>query len=52
MADNMRGRRYPEIPMTDTLLLTLLFVGNAVLFYLWASYVLKLVTGHCPHCGK
>lgn len=52
MADNKRGTRYPEIPMSDTLLMTLLFVGNAVLFYLWASYVLKLVTGHCPHCGK
>lgn len=52
MVDTMHATLFPEISMTDTLLMTLLFVGNAVLFYLWASYVLKLVIGHCPHCGK
>lgn len=31
---------------------TLLFVGNAALFWLWANYVVKVLIGRCPHCGK
>ena len=43
---------YAEVAMGNSLLLTLLFLGNVALFWLWASYVLKIVRGHCPHCGK
>ena len=32
--------------------LTLLFVGNVVLLYLWVSYVLRVLRGRCPHCGR
>lgn len=38
--------------MGNSLLLTMLFLGNVVLFWLWAGYILKIVKGHCPHCGK
>lgn len=31
---------------------TLLFVGNAALFFLWVHYILKALRGECPHCGK
>ncbi len=38
--------------MSDLPLLTMLFLGNAALFYLWVHYILKALHGHCPHCGK
>ncbi len=31
---------------------TLLFLGNVLLFFLWAKYIVKAVRGRCPHCGK
>lgn len=46
------GLLYAEVAMGNSLLMTLLFLGNVVLFWLWASYVLKIVRGHCPHCGR
>ena len=30
----------------------LLFAGNAVLLWLWVNYVVKVLIGRCPHCGK
>ena len=44
--------KYAEVVMGNSFLLTMLFLGNVVLFWLWASYILKIVRGHCPHCGK
>jgi hypothetical protein len=38
--------------MGEPLLLTLLFLGNVALLFLWANYILKVVRGHCPHCGR
>ena len=38
--------------MGSQMLYTLLFVGNAALFLLWSHYILKIVKGECPHCGK
>ena len=38
--------------MAHTMLLTMLFLGNAALLYLWSSYIIKVLRGHCPHCGK
>jgi hypothetical protein len=39
-------------------LAVLLFIGNAILFWLWASYLVPLLQskvrdarGSCPHCG-
>jgi hypothetical protein len=41
-----------EAAMTGSLLLTLLFLGNVALFFLWVNYVIKVLRGHCPHCGR
>jgi len=38
--------------MTGSLLLTFLFLGNVALFFLWVNYVIKVLRGHCPHCGR
>ena len=38
--------------MASSLLWTLLFLGNVALFWLWANYVIKVVKGQCPHCGR
>ena len=38
--------------MAESLLLTLLFVGNVALLFLWANYIIKVLRGQCPHCGK
>ena len=38
--------------MGDSLLLTLLFVGNVALLFVWANYIIKVLKGQCPHCGK
>ena len=38
--------------MAQSLLLTMLFVGNVVLLFLWTNYILKVLRGQCPHCGK
>lgn len=38
--------------MSGSLQLTLLFLGNVVLLWLWVNYVIKLLRGQCPHCGK
>ncbi len=38
--------------MGSWLLWTLLFLGNAALFWLWISYSIKVLRGECPHCGK
>lgn len=51
-ADTDNGTRLSEAPMAHTMLLTMLFLGNAALLYLWSSYIIKVLRGHCPHCGK
>ena len=38
--------------MGASLLWTLLFLGNVFLFWLWVNYILKVVKGQCPHCGR
>lgn len=38
--------------MSELPLLTMLFLGNAALFYMWAHYVIRVLKGECPHCGK
>jgi hypothetical protein len=38
--------------MAESLLLTALFIGNVVLLLLWSNYILKVLRGQCPHCGK
>jgi hypothetical protein len=36
------------IPM----LWTLLFLGNVALLWLWVDYVIEVLKGQCPHCGR
>jgi hypothetical protein len=43
---------FEEIAMSGSLQLTLLFLGNVVLLWFWVSYVIKVLKGQCPHCGK
>jgi hypothetical protein len=38
--------------MTGSILWVLLFAGNVALLVLWANYIVKLVKGRCPHCGR
>ncbi len=38
--------------MSNGLFLTILFLGNVALFWLWVNYVIKVLRGQCPHCGK
>lgn len=38
--------------MGESLLLTLLFLGNVALLFLWANYIIKVLRGQCPHCGR
>lgn len=38
--------------MGESILYTLLFVGNVALLFLWANYIIKVLKGQCPHCGK
>lgn len=30
----------------------LLFLGNVALLWLWVNYVIKVLRGQCPHCGR
>lgn len=38
--------------MSMTLLWTFLFLGNVALLWLWVKYVIKVLKGQCPHCGR
>ena len=38
--------------MAASLLWTLLFLGNVALMFLWVHYIIKVLRGQCPHCGK
>ena len=38
--------------MSQILLLTLLFLGNVVLFYLWVNSIVRVLKGQCPHCAQ
>lgn len=42
----------PEIAMSASLMWTSLFVGNVALLVLWVHYIIKVLRGQCPHCGK
>lgn len=38
--------------MSNGLFLTVLFLGNVALLWLWVNYAIKVLRGQCPHCGK
>ena len=38
--------------MSTSLLLTWLFVGNVALFFIWVHFIVKMLKGQCPHCGR
>jgi len=38
--------------MVGSFQMTLLFLGNVALFVLWVYYIIKVLRGQCPHCGK
>jgi len=38
--------------MSASFLWTLLFIGNVGLLWLWANYIIKVLRGQCPHCGR
>ena len=41
-----------EIAMNGGFLWVLLFVGNVGLLLLWVNYIVKVLIGRCPHCGR
>ncbi len=46
------GPAYAEVTMSNSILYIVLFLGNVALLWLWLNYVIKVLRGHCPHCGK
>ncbi len=38
--------------MNGGFLWALLFVGNVGLLLLWVNYIVKVLIGRCPHCGR
>ena len=38
--------------MSVSLLWMFLFLGNVALLWLWVNYVIKVLKGQCPHCGR
>ena len=34
------------------MLWTMLFLGNVALLWMWVNYIIKVLKGECPHCGK
>lgn len=30
----------------------LLFLGNVALMFLWVHYIIRVLLGQCPNCGK
>jgi len=43
---------YEEVAVSSSLLWLILLLGNVVLFWLWINYIIKVLRGQCPHCGK
>ena len=46
------GPAYAEVAMSNSFLWIMLFLGNVALLWLWLNYVIKVLRGHCPHCGR
>ena len=46
------GQPSPEITMSASLVWTSLLIGNFALLLLWVHYIVKVLRGQCPHCGK
>jgi hypothetical protein len=38
--------------MSASLMWTSLLLGNFALLMLWVHYIVKVLKGQCPHCGK
>ncbi len=38
--------------MSSSLLWLFLLLGNVVLLWLWVNYIIMVLRGQCPHCGK
>jgi hypothetical protein len=38
--------------MSGSLLYSVLLLGNIALLWLWINYIIKVLRGECPHCGK
>lgn len=38
--------------MSVSLLYSVLLLGNIALLWLWINYIIKVLRGECPHCGK
>ncbi len=41
-----------EVAVAGSMLWTMLFLGNVALLWLWVNYIIKVLKGECPHCGK
>jgi hypothetical protein len=50
--DTKLGQVISEIAMSASLMWTSLFIGNFALLLLWVHYIIKMLKGQCPHCGK
>jgi hypothetical protein len=50
--DTRIGQSSSEIPMSISLVWTSLLIGNFALLLLWVHYIVKVLRGQCPHCGK
>jgi hypothetical protein len=50
--DTKPGQLISEIAMSASLMWTSLLLGNFALLMLWVHYIVKVLKGQCPHCGK
>jgi len=50
--DTNIGQLISEIAMSASLMWASLLIGNFALLLLWVHYIVKVLRGQCPHCGK
>jgi hypothetical protein len=50
--DTNLGQLISEIAMSASLMWASLLIGNFALLMLWVHYIVKVLKGQCPHCGK
>ena len=50
--DTNIGQMISEIAMSASLMWASLLIGNFALLLLWVHYIVKVLRGQCPHCGK
>ena len=50
--DKNIGQLISEIAMSASLMWASLLIGNFALLLLWVHYIVKVLRGQCPHCGK